>query len=207
VAWEAAAALGLAFAAAVVLAFVRGPLVALMGLAGVAGACAYTSPPLGLKYRAMGDLLVFLMMGPGLLLGSQYVLTGSATPAACALSLAIGALVTAILHANNMRDAGRDRESGFITLAARLGVKGALALLLALLAIGYAVPAAMAATGTTGLWVLAPLATLPFAAWQAWFIARNVQAPDRLADVDRRLAGLHSMYGLALVLGTVAGRL
>ena len=64
----------------------------------------YTGGP-GLKYKALGDLLITATFGP-LLVGFAYLAQCSGFPGARVLvpALALAAPIEAILHANNARD-------------------------------------------------------------------------------------------------------
>lgn len=207
VAWEARAAFALAMLASVPVIAARGPAIALLALAGMSAAYGYSGRPLGLKYRGAGDVLVFAMMGPGLVAGSYYALTGGLSAEAIALSLPVGTLVTAILHGNNIRDMYHDKQAGLTTLAYRLGPVGALALFVGLLGTTYAVPVLMIVSGRLSAWILMLLATLPMAVSAARLVVMHLGEPQLLSDIDRRLAGLHGAYGLALITGMLIGGL
>ena len=84
----------------------------------------YTAPPLGFKYRALGDLAVFLAFGPVMTLGVYYIQTREISLTPILLSIPIGLLTTAILHGNNFRDISEDIGAGYKTLAGILGPKG-----------------------------------------------------------------------------------
>ncbi|MGH7752946.1 MAG: 1,4-dihydroxy-2-naphthoate octaprenyltransferase, partial [Gemmatimonadales bacterium] len=99
------------------------PILAL-GLASVAAGYAYTGGPFPLGYIGLGDLVVFLFMGPVIVLGAHYVQSGMLSASAAWASLPIGGLVTAILVVNNLRDLQHDRARGKRTLATLLGTKG-----------------------------------------------------------------------------------
>src|SRR2546428_204833 len=55
----------------------RGWPIVLLGLIGFIGGYFYTPPPLQYKYRALGLPLVFLLMGPLMVVGSYFAVTGS----------------------------------------------------------------------------------------------------------------------------------
>jgi len=76
----------------------------------------YTAPPVGFKYRALGDLAVFLAFGPIMTLGVYYIQTREISLIPVILSIPIGLLTTAILHGNNFRDIKEDTEAGYKTL-------------------------------------------------------------------------------------------
>ncbi len=86
-------------------------LVALVGL------YAYTAPPLKLKYRAMGELVIFVVFGPVLMGGAAYAQTGRLGLVVLLTGAAVGLATTAILLGNNIRDRQEDRSGGIKTLA------------------------------------------------------------------------------------------
>lgn len=83
----------------------------------------YTAPPLGFKYRALGDLAVFLAFGPIMTLGVYFIQAREISWLPVILSIPIGLLTTAILHGNNFRDIKEDIEAGYKTLAGIIGAK------------------------------------------------------------------------------------
>src|SRR5829696_2383404 len=97
----------------------------LLGLIGVPLAYGYTAPPLKLAYRGLGELNVFLLMGPLMVLGGFLVHRAAGLSVALAASLPIGCVVAAILHANNVRDLDDDRALGKHTLATMVGPRWA----------------------------------------------------------------------------------
>ena len=95
----------------------RGWPIFVIGIIGMAGGLFYTAAPLGFKYRGLGDLTVFWMMGPLMVIGGFYVLTGHYFHSVLTTSLPIGCLVAAILSGNNLRDIPHDAQAGIKTTA------------------------------------------------------------------------------------------
>lgn len=95
-----------------------------IGAVGIVIGVFYTLKPFSLKYRALGDLAVFLDFGILGALGAWTVQTGmpSFVPAVWAIPMSM--LVVAILHANNWRDIQGDEKSSIKTVASILGDKG-----------------------------------------------------------------------------------
>src|SRR5207253_3246310 len=75
-----------------------------LGLVGFVGGYFYPAPPFQYKYRALGLPLVFLLMGPVMVGGAYYAVTGTFDANLIVVSLPVGLLVTAILHGNEWRD-------------------------------------------------------------------------------------------------------
>jgi 1,4-dihydroxy-2-naphthoate octaprenyltransferase len=76
-------------------------------------------------------------------------------------SVPVGALATAILVVNNLRDRVTDTRAGKRTLAVRLGRSATLVEYTMLLVLAYAAPLALALDGRP--WAALPLATAPLA--------------------------------------------
>lgn len=94
----------------------RGMPIFVLGVIGLLGGFFYTGKPIGYKYIALGDFLVFTLMGMLMVIGSYYVLTGDYNTNVLYISLPVGFLVAAILHANNLRDIVHDTEANVRTL-------------------------------------------------------------------------------------------
>ena len=88
---------------------------------GVLLAFFYTANPVGLKYKALGDITIFLCFGPLLMQCTSMLLTGSIHQDIYLYSIPIGLLTEGILHANNARDIKRDSLAGAVTFATLLG--------------------------------------------------------------------------------------
>lgn len=83
----------------------------------------YTATPLQLKYRALGDLMVFLAFGTGMTFGAYYVQTREFSWIPIILSIPLGFLIDAILHSNNIRDMKFDGSFGIKTIPILIGEK------------------------------------------------------------------------------------
>lgn len=103
--------------------YLHGRSVLYLLLIGVVGSYFYTGKPFAFKYHALGEPIVFLLMGPLLFVGISIALVGAYSSQIIQASLPIAFLVTAILTANNIRDLQDDKKSGFKTIAIVLGRK------------------------------------------------------------------------------------
>jgi 1,4-dihydroxy-2-naphthoate octaprenyltransferase len=92
-----------------------------IGLIGAFASLTYTAPPLKYKYSALGEISVFFMWGPLMVLGAYFVQRQRFSMDACWISFPFGALVALVLLANNIRDINHDRDKGILTLAIILG--------------------------------------------------------------------------------------
>jgi len=155
------AAFGVAAAFGIYLAAVAGWPVIAIGVASVASGIAYTGGPWPLGYHGLGDVFVLAFFGFVAVCGTAFVQLGHVPCLAIAAAVPVGALATAILVVNNIRDRAGDERAGKRTLAVRLGRRGALIEYVALIAIAYAVPFALAVTGRPA--VALPLLSAPVA--------------------------------------------
>ena len=145
------------------------PVVAI-GVSAITAAILYTGGPLPYGYKGLGEIFVFVFFGVVAVSGTYYVQTGTLTWLAISASIPIGLLTSAILGVNNLRDMGPDRAAGKITLAVRLGMRGARIQYLLLLGLAFAAPPALFAAGLASAWVMLAWLSVPLAERQARII-------------------------------------
>lgn len=175
--------------------------IALLGLASIACALAYTGGPYPLAYHGLGEVAVFFFFGPAAVIGGYWVQAHAASPLAAALALPLGAWAAAILVVNNLRDAETDERCGKRTLAVRFGRPAMRRLWAALVGGGFAAVAVVAALGPHGLAL--GLAALPLAVgpWRAVYgPAEGPPLNGALAGTARMLAVAAALMALGLAL-------
>lgn len=203
--WGMGAAFGLAALIGVYLVYEGGWPIIVIGVLSIVAGIAYTAGPYPLGYNGLGDLFVFLFFGLAAVCGTYYVQAGVVSPAALWLALPMGALATAILVVNNLRDVETDRRAGKRTMAVRLGVNGARIEYLLLLLVAYLVPLITWLNGLTTVWVLAAWLSLPLVPALVRAIYR--QQGRALNQTLAGTARLELAYALLLSLGLVGGGL
>jgi len=197
------------FSAAVLLSLIliayRGwPIVAL-GVIGLLAGVFYGWGP-SYKYIALGDLAVFVMFGPLMVLGSFYVQAQHFSVTAFILSLPAGFLVAAILVGNNIRDIKHDSEARVKTVANLLGPDKAKWEYYLLVAAAYCCVAALTLARMVPFWSLIVLVTLPIAFSNIRLISHSsTDNPAAIADVDVRTAKLHLIFGILLIVSVLIG--
>lgn len=134
-----------------------GPAILVIGLASIAAGVGYTAGPWPLAYLGLGDLFVMVFFGLVAVGGTVFVQVGSVPPQTWLAAVPVGALSTAILAVNNLRDWEQDERADKRTLAVRFGRRFAVGEYLLLLALAYAAPLII------GGYACLPLVTLPFA--------------------------------------------
>jgi 1,4-dihydroxy-2-naphthoate octaprenyltransferase len=179
--------------------YVGGWPILLIGMLSILAGLAYTAGPFPLGYNGLGDVAVFIFFGLIAVTGTYYVQARTLTPAAWLVALPIGAIATAIIVVNNVRDADTDRAAGKRTLAVLLGRPAARLEYLALLFAAYAAPFVLWLVFQFSVWTFLPLLTLPIA-------YRHVRALYTIEGpaLNRTLGGtaqLLAQYGALLALG------
>lgn len=119
---------------------VGGVPILVIGIASVISGIAYTGGPYPIGYVGLGDLFTFVFFGPVAVAGTYLVQARTVTPGTLLAGVGVGALVTAILVVNNLRDIPTDRAAGKRTLAVRVGTTWTKVEYVLLLAVGAAIP-------------------------------------------------------------------
>ena len=186
-------------AVGIFLTWIAGPAVVVIGLSSMLAGLAYTGGPFPLAYNGLGDVFVMLFFGFVAVCGTAFVQAQYVPDVAWLASIPIGALATAILAVNNVRDHEGDALAGKRTLVVRFGREAGVREYWALLLLAYGVPVLMLTLSWTGPAVLLPLLTVPW----ALRLARSVAA-DRGPVLNVTLAGtakLLSVYGALFAIG------
>lgn len=156
------------------------------------------------KYRALGDLTIFLNFSILPILGTTYVAIGSFYWDALVLALPIGLITVAVLHANNTLDTESDRAAGIKTFAMLIGIKAA-----ARLYIVYVIVPFVCVLVSVSVGRLPWLSLLCFIALRS--AIRNVRTvkqyvdkgKDAMMGLDQKTAQLQLVFSVFLTLGLV----
>jgi 1,4-dihydroxy-2-naphthoate octaprenyltransferase len=195
-----AIAFGFAFLCGIYLVAVAGWPIAAVGILSILSGLAYTGGPYPLGYHGLGEIFVFVFFGLVAVAGTYYVQALRLTASVVLLACPIGLLSTAILVANNLRDAETDRRSGKLTLVARHGRGFGRIEYAALLAGAFAIPPALFLAHRLPAGGLLPLLALPLAApllRQCFRAADPVEHVRLLVGTSRLLL----VFGLLLSMG------
>jgi len=173
-----------------------------IGASAIAAAWLYTGGPRPYGYAGLGEVFVFVYFGLVPVLGTVYVQTGSVDGAAVVAAMSVGALATAILVTNNLRDIPTDLEAGKRTLAVRLGDQTTRVLYVVLICAAFAGVAAVAWFATP--WALLGLASIPWAIGPIRIVAGGAIGRD-LVPALSGTGVLVAVYAVSLSLGLVIG--
>jgi 1,4-dihydroxy-2-naphthoate octaprenyltransferase len=178
------------------------PVVAI-GAASIASGVAYTGGPYPLGYHGLGDVFVLVFFGFVAVVGTVFVETGAAPTLAWLAAAPVGAIATAVLVVNNVRDRATDVGAGKRTLAVRFGRRAALAEYAALLVVAYA-SSGVAAIVTRSAWPLLAALTVPAAV--LLFSRLRAREGRELNAVLAGTAKLLLAYGALLAVGIAMTR-
>jgi 1,4-dihydroxy-2-naphthoate octaprenyltransferase len=171
-----------------------------LGLIGIGLVYAYTGYPINLKYRALGEVEVFLVWGLLISLGAYYVQVQRLSYTVMLVSTPLGLLITAVLLANNLRDIEFDRRSGIKTLPIILGKETGLKIYEFLLYAPYVIIVILALTKIIPLLTLASLITVPKARGLVNLFKKQIPEP-----ADPMTAGHVLQFGIFYLVSMIIG--
>lgn len=94
-----------------------------LGIASIWAAIKYTVGESAYGYNGLGDFFVFLFFGLVAVIGSMFLYTKEITALSFLPAITIGALSTAVLNLNNLRDHISDKKSSKNTMIVYMGFK------------------------------------------------------------------------------------
>jgi 1,4-dihydroxy-2-naphthoate polyprenyltransferase len=200
----ALAAFGVAALAGLALAAVTTWWLLPVGAACFAAGWLYTGGPKPYGYYGFGELFVFVFFGLVATVGSTYVQTewrfwDSLPWLAWACAVPVGALATALLVVNNLRDIPTDAVAGKKTLAVRIGDKRTRVLYVVLMVVPYLCIPIIAGLGHRWLAVIA-FGAIFLAHKPVLRVLEGARGPA-LIPVLMGTARVQLVYGLLLSIG------
>ncbi|UCC63385.1 MAG: prenyltransferase [Anaerolineae bacterium] len=190
---------GLALAAALVLALAVRPGLLTLGLLLLALLLGwgYSTPPLRIDARGLGELTVaFLVPGLTPFVGF-YLQAGTVKPLPLLAVLPLCCLQVATQLTTEFPDATGDAATGKRTLVVRLGSPGAARLHNLVLLAAYGLLPLLVPAGLPPLVAIAACLSAPVALWQAWRVGRGAWTdPARWDSL--------AFWGIGLLMGTAA---
>jgi len=173
------------------------PIIAI-GVLSILSGIAYTGGPYPLGYHGLGDVFVFVFFGCVATMGTAFVAHGSVPAGAWLASFAVGALSTAVLVVNNVRDHETDVHAGKRTLVVRFGRRFGVVEYAVLLVVAFA-STALLAWELGRPWALLSWLPLPLSIRLARAVA--VERGEKLNAVLAATAKLLLIVSALLVVG------
>lgn len=168
----------------------------ILGLTSIWAAIKYTVGMNAYGYRGLGDVFVFVFFGLIAVLGSLFLYTKFITPEAVLPAISIGALSTAVLNLNNLRDYSSDKNSGKNTMVVKLGFENGKKYHLFLLVLSFISFLVFIALHNQSYWNFIPL--LAFIPIILHFKNINTNSDPLLLDPELKKVAL-STFLLALL--------
>jgi 1,4-dihydroxy-2-naphthoate octaprenyltransferase len=162
----------------------------------------YTAGPIEFKYRAFGDVAVFVSFGPAMVLGAYYVQAHHFSWSPVLYALPVGLLVDAILHSNNLRDIQNDKVVHIKTVPILIGERRAKIMYYGLVSGAYGLTLLLVALGQFPLFTLLTFLSLPLAMKVVRMVRRKDALPvEKFAMIDAATAQLHLAFGILMMVG------
>ena len=163
----------------------------------------YVAPPIRYGYHGLGEIFVGINMGPIMVAGTYWVVAGVPALAPLLVSIPIGIMVASILYYQSLPDMTTDEAAGKMTLAVRLGRKGAFGGLITFFFLIYASILWLVLTGLLSPWALVSLVSI-------FLVTRLIRII--LQTDDWVLLDLHGKYvrmvyficGLSIIAGIIS---
>ena len=179
--------------AGLVLAIFSAPWLVAVGALCIAGAWLYTGGSKPYGYAGFGEVAVFVFFGLVAVLGTQYTQALRVDWVGLVLAVSTGALSSAVLVANNLRDIPTDAQSGKNTLAVRLGDVRTRRVYVGLLLLAGLLTLALLAAGP---WAALGLVSAP--------LAIRAAGPVRSGRSGRELIPVLRDTGLVMLVWSIA---
>ncbi|MFT6942317.1 MAG: 1,4-dihydroxy-2-naphthoate octaprenyltransferase [Nitriliruptoraceae bacterium] len=199
-----AGALLVAAVSGAVLAALAGWQLLLVGAVAMLAALGYSGGSKPYASMGLGELFVFVFFGLVATAGTTYVQDERLAVAPVIAGIAMGALATALLVVNNLRDIPTDEATGKRTLAVRIGERDTRRLYAALVATAFGSLAALVVV-TGAVSILLAALSLVLLVPAARMVRRTPLGPQ-LVDALERTAKGQLVFGVLLTAGLLLDR-
>ena len=178
-------------------------LLGLIFLGGILGVF-YTAHPIAFKYRALGDIAVFISFGSAMVLGAYYVQAHDFSWAPVLYALPIALLVDAILHSNNLRDIANDKAVHIKTIPILVGEKVSKWIYYGLIFGAYVLILVLIVWAGLPSLSLLTLLSLPLAIKLVKMVRDKEKMPEKeFAMIDAATAQFHLTFGMLMILSLI----
>lgn len=158
------------------------------------------------KFHALGDLDIFVVFGILPMLGTSLVVTGAIDCSTLLLTIPVGCITVAVLHANNTRDIPTDIKAGAKSFASVIGPAAGVWYYTILVTLPCIFTIVAAILGYFPWWCLLILLSLPI-------VVQNIRQAQRFKtdgiaafnQLDLMTAKLQMISGITLCLGFILG--
>ncbi len=187
----------------IVLVWLRGWPILILGVIGGLSGFFYTADPLRLGYRGVGEFFIFLDFGILPVLGTYYVQTQQFAISAGAAAIPVALLIAAVLWINQFPDYRADRAVDKKHWVVHLGRRRASYIYAAMLLLALASVPVFAVLGWMPRWTLIGLLMLPLAISAMRTAWRHYDDPPKLLPANVATIIMHLATGLLIALGFI----
>jgi 1,4-dihydroxy-2-naphthoate octaprenyltransferase len=160
----------------------------------------YTTGPIEFKYRALGDVAVFISFGPAMVMGAYYVQAHHFSWSPVLYAIPIALLVDAVLHSNNLRDIESDKMVKIKTMPILIGEKRAKVVYHVLIFGSYFSTLVLVLFAGLSPFSLLTFISIPLAVKLSNLVQHKGEVPpEQFAMVDAGTAQLHLTFGLLMI--------
>jgi 1,4-dihydroxy-2-naphthoate octaprenyltransferase len=160
----------------------------------------YVAPPVRYGYHGLGELFVGINMGPIMVAGTYWVITGHPGWIPLFVSIPVGLMVASILYYQSLPDMETDYKAHKFTLAVRLGQKGAYRVLLLFFFLIYLSIGLLIISGILSWWSLSFLLSFPLILKLTGIIKRTTDWV-LLDQYGKYVRMIYFICGLAIIAG------
>ena len=181
-------------------------LILLICIPAVLVAFFYSAGPSPIGNKGISEVMVFILMGPMMVIGSYYVQTLELNGESFIVSVPVGLLVALIMFCNNLRDLEEDQLSGKKSLVSILGVRHSKSIYFIVLGSVYVCILFSATFAVSSYWVLLSFAPLPMVI-KSFKVSFTNGERRALNGLMVHTATLHWYTGLGFAAGLAIGSL
>lgn len=162
---------------------------------------SYSAGPLQLSYRRLGELTIFILFGPALVMGGYFIQTKIfPTLEGFILSLPFGLLTAAILYANEIPDVNEDIKAKKLTLVSVVGQEKAFILYYILVGAAFGAILLAIFKGYLSPLALTCFVFLPQAFKAAAILKKDYAEKSNLVVSSKLTIAVHSLVSIVLIL-------
>jgi len=194
---------GVGIVCGLLLTWLCGWMIFLLGIPAVIAGYGYAGPPLRYGYAGLGVFSVFLFMGPVMVCGAYFVQALQYSAGSLAAAIPIGLVAAGILHTNDLRDYDNDVSHNKRTLAILLGRRGAALALAGMDSLAFGVVIASVVAGLLPWPVLLVVLAIPAAIKQVRMVWDETDT-KQLHIAWLNGVKLHMQFGVFLMAGLFA---
>jgi 1,4-dihydroxy-2-naphthoate polyprenyltransferase len=162
----------------------------------------YVAPPIRYGYHGLGELFVGINMGPIMVTGTYWVIAGHPGWIPFFVSLPVGLMVSSILYYQSLPDMKTDYQAHKLTIAVRLGQKGAYRVLLLFFLLIYLSISLLIVAGFLSPWSVSFLLSLPLII-KLFGIIRRTADWVLLDQYGKYVRMIYFICGLAIIAGII----